>query len=733
MSSLIDHIRSVGSQKDRGREPNPTGEFIAPDGTKHTFTYTPDIKRRGGDHRKDENNVAYFIPWSLLPEFDYYDENTADNAEFWKWMGEFLDEHHIYRVDRSGRTAIKASDYGFDAYDWKKKPKYYSDWWGGSKYYDWGGASTGSDLAKKFAVALQAVQSTVKVIDTHIRRMQVKLADTDMMERAKQGFLPTSMTDFTNREIYVSASALQDAKLESGDAIDVTTGFALHEASHSEHTEERVKVLRQPTTMSPLGVSAHIFNVVEDARIEGKTTENFPGFGGYFDRTLEYMWDNFMKPNLGKFSKWTDLEAKLNAITAITRWPDQFRPTADADPEMKVEFEWWRQWADRYLDNSVSPRQTLIDAMERLAQDPETKKQLDKLSQAEAQAKLDAHDIEEALRQARQIMSDNGIKPSSACSSLSNPMGHMEGIERKGGLARDIAQTSHRYAQEELEQMTKEMMQFPNAKSVPRAITILHPMESDRSRRAYKKPTTGIVSRMRSSFLMRPSAMEWTERLLKTGSVDEDEIWRAGTGSDYRFFEQKRVESSPDAHIALLVDQSGSMSGDKIQQAMLAATVIHACVKDMYGTRVSVFCHTADTADAGPGGMVIYRVWETGEPLSRMGIPFAMQMGNNWDGYAIGWVAQEMLKVARPDEQRILIVLSDGYPNGGGNYGGEPAMDHMRDVGKWAERQGIDVIQIAIDPSMRPEQQSRMFKHWVPFTTIEQLPSQVLSLLKKLL
>jgi cobalamin biosynthesis protein CobT len=208
-----------------------------------------------------------------------------------------------------------------------------------------------------------------------------------------------------------------------------------------------------------------------------------------------------------------------------------------------------------------------------------------------------------------------------------------------------------------------------------------------------------------------------------------------------RFFERKTVESAPDTSVAILVDCSGSMNGRKLKNAVDTASILHACTKDMRGVRVRVYAHTGDQMDSSEGNAVVYRIWERGEPVSRLGTILTQPKGDNYDGYALGWVVQDLMKHSTPEEQQVVFVISDGLPNGYGagnhgwseGYGGDTAMDHVRSVVSWAERQGVDVIQIAIDSGISADEQARMYKHWLPYQGSTTLPQQVMGILKKLM
>ncbi len=84
--------------------------------------------------------------------------------------------------------------------------------------------------------------------------------------------------------------------------------------------------------------------------------------------------------------------------------------------------------------------------------------------------------------------------------------------------------------------------------------------------------------------------------------------------------------------------------------------------------------------------------------------------------------------------QKIVVVLSDGLPSGAG-YGGAPAAAHVRRTVKWAERQGVTVWQIAIDPhDIRPEEQESMYPgSWIGYESDARLPKQLTALMSRFL
>jgi cobalamin biosynthesis protein CobT len=177
----------------------------------------------------------------------------------------------------------------------------------------------------------------------------------------------------------------------------------------------------------------------------------------------------------------------------------------------------------------------------------------------------------------------------------------------------------------------------------------------------------------------------------------------------------------------MLVDMSGSMYGENLNRAIMLSTVMLECLSLLKGVRVRIRAHTNSENDS-----YIARIWEPGDPMTRLGLMHTQPHGCNWDGFAIQWCQQEMLDDRRGDEDMVLIVLSDGLPNGGWTYAGEPAMQHVREVNEHYERLGISTIQIAIDVGLRTEDQAMMYDNWISYQNDQQLANDLTRLLVKM-
>jgi cobalamin biosynthesis protein CobT len=244
----------------------------------------------------------------------------------------------------------------------------------------------------------------------------------------------------------------------------------------------------------------------------------------------------------------------------------------------------------------------------------------------------------------------------------------------------------------------------------------------------YYTPDRGpMARRLKAAFVLRPAKPEYSDRLLRSGQVDDEELWRWGAG-DFRVFEQKIRESVPDTDITLLVDESGSMGGaDRMPVAKRLAQLMLDCLSTMDGVTLRVRGHTGQSGDF-PLGMVIDKIWDPGDDPNRIALLEAN--AQNMDGHAIDWCVKELLS-GRGNTQKILIVIADGEPYAHG-YSGYGAEQHVRDVVTKAERNGVYVIQLGVSSDLDYASQQRMFNHFIPFTTDENLLRDLAKLMAKL-
>jgi hypothetical protein len=693
--------------------------------------------KAGGGFRADELKRIYWLNIRQLIEFTKRDDETPDTDEgdiaFNTWFANFIKAEGIEEEEnqkKKGRGKVNFRE--FVGKGWQQPKNYMTKWWGDAGYTSYSAA--GDAEIRKLTVALGAIQSVVSVIVTTGKRYTVEFAQND-----GYGGPPVNYTEFETGKIVVSTDALLNKDLNEDDAIEISTGYGLHEASHPQYTESIVDCLTKPSELKPYTVAAKLFNVIDDGRIEMLTSRRFPGFANYFVKMLAYLW-SVTKDAIPKNFGWgPSLDEKLNAIVAIVRWPVEFEPIARKNPKLSAEFDWFRAWTDRYMTEKVTARQALVEAMEHLNSDPETKKQMEERKQGEEKSGLSGNAKSLTDKQFRKLMKElerqlgsNSLEP------CPNPTNGKD--ERKVSTDRQVSLSPKQWDQVKKLFGAKLRVEDPVVTMVdmygtgfggPKILS-LKPELDKNARMAYRRPTD-LVAKLRSAFFFRKAAPQWSERLLRAGQIDEEETWRFAA-NDFRFFERRITADVPETSVTLLIDMSGSMNGARIATAYELGNVMLECLKTMKGVRVRVRGHTTGAENPPKSGeCIIYRLWEPGDPVERLGLIDTLGHGWNYDGFAVGWCAEEMLADSRPRENQVMFVLSDGKPNARGfPYSGRPAMDHVRKVTDHYAKEGVTIIQIAIDPEMRRDDQARMYSNWIPFETRDKLAGQLTKSLIKL-
>lgn len=692
--------------------------------------------RAGGDYRQYGKKMIYWLPLAELLEFERADLSIKDDQKFWEFFKRQIDEKQLKTKAEMTQKVTRTWDKWKPSWDdWK--PKKISNWWN-----DWGYDSyksygkTESALTKQLALAIKAVTTTVSVINDTGKRFVVRLAAENDAEKGPS----MSYTNFNEKLIVVSPGALLDTSVEQDQGIEVTTGYALHEGSHVKYTMSLLDALTSPTELKPLSVASLLHNILEDLRIEILTGQRFPGFKDYFVTANAYLWDKTKDKVPVQWGP--GLKDKVNAVIGMAKWPTEFEPIAMAEPGLTNEWPWWREWATNYTDGKEPIRMGVIRALERLAEDPQTKqemedlaKQEDALRQSQRRPVTD-EEFAELLKQLKEMLA-NGIDPCPSPGQQPNDPVTGQGAEVE--LTAEQAQEIDRLLREEYQTHEAFYKMHDGQVGVQPIIESERPSETDNSRRLYQKPGP-MVERLRSVFYFRKKKATESERLLKTGFVDEEELWRVGTG-DPRVFERQTQPEETFTSVTMLVDASGSMVGQGLEKAQELANVMMACLRTQKGVRTRVRAHTTGH-DYSEGGATckIYRIWEPGDPDTRIGLITAIPHGSNYDGFAIDWCAQELDRDAQPGESKLLLVLSDGLPagtfvdptRGAVHYGGQPAMNHMLELSTQWDRRGVHIVQIAIDQDgIRPEDQAMMFKHWIGYESDQKLLMDLTKVLSK--
>jgi hypothetical protein len=202
------------------------------------------------------------------------------------------------------------------------------------------------------------------------------------------------------------------------------------------------------------------------------------------------------------------------------------------------------------------------------------------------------------------------------------------------------------------------------------------------------------IETIKQSFAFKQVKLSRPDYGKTAGDVDINGLSKFHLGEKIRLFETREVPKGKQYTIGILLDQSGSMSGDKIDHARTVTNILLQAIKGIKGIDIVVYGHTADSG--GQNTITIFPYCEKGVDNSAS-LTTAKALSNNGDGYAIRWVSQKMLDTNPANKNSIhhLFVVSDGQPSCA-SYSVADGIHHTKTCVDEARKNGVEVFGIGI-------------------------------------
>lgn len=255
----------------------------------------------------------------------------------------------------------------------------------------------------------------------------------------------------------------------------------------------------------------------------------------------------------------------------------------------------------------------------------------------------------------------------------------------------------------------------------------------DRLKRNFNQMQRALTPITRALTRRLQNMIKYNQDEKRTGQVGgfltQSQLWR----KDGKIFTQKRDKNEEaDLVICLLLDESGSMGGQR-EQAAREAAVMMAEVCEKLGIPLAVIGHTA------PFGQPVVEIrkfisFEKGIKEQKHQVAEACAREDNRDGLPLRYCAEYLLQ--QPQKDKILMVVADGEPwhgdhggRYGGSYGGSKAEVDCTLIVEDFQKRGVTSIGIAIGDGQ--DGIARIFKNFVSVPTLEKLPTKLVKLLEK--
>jgi cobaltochelatase CobT len=262
-----------------------------------------------------------------------------------------------------------------------------------------------------------------------------------------------------------------------------------------------------------------------------------------------------------------------------------------------------------------------------------------------------------------------------------------------------------------------------------------------------------VVSRLANRLQRRLLAKQtraWQFNL-EEGYLDTSRLARIIANPEYPLsYKQESDSRFRDTVVTLLIDNSGSMRGRPITVAAMSADIL-ARTLERCGVKVEILGFTtrmwkggqsrerwiANGKPANPGRLndlrhIIYKAADTPWRRARRKLGLMLREGilkENIDGEALMWAHNRL--VGRPEQRRILMVISDGAPVDDSTLSVNPGNyleKHLREVIDFIERKSpVELTAIGIGHDV-----TRYYRRAVTIVDAEQLGGTMLERLADL-
>jgi uncharacterized protein YegL len=463
--------------------------------------------------------------------------------------------------------------------------------------------------------------------------------------------------------------------------LDILSGLALHEAAHQQFSSATLCA----TARQRGELFFSVFNLLDDEFIEMRLAEASPGYGDYLHAARRYMFGDAHRQLVHAD------RSLLGILVLFVRYPRVLK-TADVRP-----------WVEplEHVRDALTPFPSSEDDVFRAAEQVfaylvSAKGPAPSRALGSFLAKLSAHDLEPRRGRA------DGRR------YLAGRLGRHRRTSATPQSARPSSSTRVSLPDLAAGQARAEW-----------SVTWAYP-SGDRAQ--YEKDSAAVrpqIVRLRRAIAGVQTRRHIAARGRRSGRLDRAKLHSLAVDNPYVF--RGKEEAARRFAVVLLIDESGSMSGEKIATARQVAVLFREALAYEPAIDLFIYGHTADIPE---GTTNVFCYCAPGHRVEHS-LGAIEARGNNRDGVAIGAVVQHVRQRTR-QASIVMFVLSDGVPNAH-VYSGQAALDHTRRVVK--EARSVRIIHVGIAAEAR----HMISADSVSFTQLSELPRQMQRLLERVL
>ena len=490
--------------------------------------------------------------------------------------------------------------------------------------------------------------------------------------------------------INLATDYFDDSRLTGRQKADILLGLASHEAAHGAYTDGSLTTealdKENPDFRT---LKKEIWNIIEDERIEYHLGDQNPGLAGLLGETKRYYFDRLIRDmtDEGREAMPTEpLPRLLATLTQAVRYPSEM--TRESVEEHFDELDTIRKILTPYPLNPEAAWQAterIMDVVKDLAKEQAQQKK-EQQSGANPQQSPDGgqsgqQQSGDASGQDQQEGNPEE-QQSDGTPQQQNPQEGKSGrAKRKSGptkkeIERELkAMLGTDQAKRVLDAISKDAAKAQNGRPSRdlRSDTVLRYVNEDDAESAGGGPGDP------RSFIFKPKGdrARYTQTLAKvqrfipamskvlacksresvyclhgqpSGRLNTSRLVAFRAGNTHIFDKEGSVSCSS-ASIILLIDESGSMSGERMQAAREAAVLVNEAIRRI--DNVNYYCYGYTDNEI--------TVYSEDRRISRWALSDTRAEGGTPTGRAMKVVADRVRGLTR--DPAIMLVLTDGHPD----------------------------------------------------------------------
>ena len=575
--------------------------------------------------------------------------------------------------------------------------------------------------------------------------------------------ISTKSDSFTDgKKVFVSTKVFDDKELSVGAKLDVFLGLTIHEGCHCLYTE-----FPKVSAMDLNRIEQTLFNIIEDERIEEILGDEKPGLANFLEKSKYYFFDQYyLDYVVDKEDAMTPFQRIMNCFLHIIRYPKYLKE------KEAIEFGHYLLEVKKVVlpmpKDSVATAKAAKEIFEIIKDfyiDEEKRKEEEKFSASEESegeegdgemaspgsgtgerksksSKGDDTEDEEESDEESSGRGDDSEESSDSGDGESEKESRRSDEEIVRDAMRKLAEDAEKSisAMKDLSRGWKPASTEDEADAVKKRGELLGEIceggvELGSSRDSYFSKQVNYEMRYKDSYnrvrkfipaiakILKGHCREYKliHKSMRSGVLDTTKLAEAYQGVPTVYLREGEVKTDK-VSVCVLIDESGSMFGERITSARDAAVLINEAVGSVPNVELFIYGHSGDMRYTGATELFVYR--ENGY-APKYALGSCKARSENRDGLAILETAKRVRKQTK--NPVLMFILSDGAPCASG-YGGASAMDHVRECVRQVEQLDFHVIQVCINHCYDP---AKMFKNFVVLEDMNTLAFELAKAIKK--